>query len=84
MFHILVENSTPNHLVGGPWTSVRPESHSDVEPSILECGLRGGQVREALSHSDVRQLINSKRFKFEQACRACLKKLRGRYGQIEN
>lgn len=83
MFHILIENSTPNRLVGGPWTGVNFSS-SDVAASILECGLKGGQVREALSHSDVRGLISNNRLKKEQACKVCLRKVINRYGKTKD
>lgn len=84
MFHILIENSTPNRLVGGPWGSIRPESHSDVAPSVMECGLKGGQVREALSHSDVKTLLNKGSLNTERACKVCLRKIGGKYGKAKN
>lgn len=76
MFHILIKNSTPNHLVGGPWTSIT-ESHSDVFPSVMECGLKGGQVREALNQEDFRRLDNSGNVKTERVCIRCYKAVKG-------
>jgi hypothetical protein len=80
MFHILIENSTPNHLVGGPWTSVFPRIHSgEVVASFLECGLRGGQVREALSHTEAKRLIKAGKLNRDRACKSCLRRIGGRY-----
>lgn len=84
MFHILIENSTPNRLVGGPWSGLNG-SRSDFEPSYLECNLRGGQVREALSHADVKKLFHSGNLKKDKACKACLRKMGGKlYGKAQN
>lgn len=77
MFHILIENSTPNHLVGGPWTGIRGDS-SNVTPSIVECGLKGGQIREALSQKDFRDLLNSGKLTNGRCCKVCLRKAGGK------
>ena len=84
-FHILLENSTPNRLVGGAWTSIFPHIHSgDVVASTMECGLKGGQVREALTHSEYKQLVNAGKLNEERACKLCLRRVGGRYGKRKN
>ena len=78
MFHILIENSTPNRLVGGSWDTVRGTG-STVTPSILECGLKGGQVREAITQQRYRSLLNSGKLKKDRTCKVCLRKAGGGY-----
>lgn len=78
MFHILIENSNPDKLVGGPWGSSR-DSKSNVLPSIVECGLKGGQIREAIPSQRFKSLLNSGKLKRDRACKKCLQKTGGRY-----
>lgn len=77
MFHILVKNSTPNHLVGGPWTSVRPESHSDVPASTVECGRKGGTIREAITQEEFKSLQGQGKLNKSRVCINCFKSVEG-------
>jgi hypothetical protein len=78
MFHILIENSTPNRLVGGPWSSIREFSSNDA-PSTLECGLKGGQVREAITQKDFKDLVNTGKLNDDRCCKLCLRRVGGKY-----
>ena len=79
MFHILIENSTPNRLVGGPWESIRPESRSEVVASTVECGMKGGTIREAITQQEYRTLSAQGKLHTERCCKSCLQKVGGKY-----
>lgn len=78
MFHILIENSTPNRLVGGPWTGLNGANSSDPA-STVECGLKGGTIREAITAQEFRSLVNSGKLNNERCCKMCLRKAGGKY-----
>ena len=84
MFHILVENSTPDRLVGGPWTSISG-SHSSDLASMVECGLKGGQIREAIPQQRFRNFLNNGKLNRGRVCKRCFQKVGGKYsGKREN
>jgi hypothetical protein len=78
MFHILIENSTPNRLVGGPWEGLN-NSRSDAPASTVECGLKGGTIREAITTQEFRTLNNNGNLNTERCCKVCLRKAGGKY-----
>jgi hypothetical protein len=78
MFHILIENSNPDRLVGGPWKSVRTFL-SDTVASVVECGLKGGQIREAIPHQRYKTLSSNGKLNTERACKQCLRRAGGKH-----
>jgi hypothetical protein len=64
MFHILIDKSTPPYLV-----------NFNGSVSTMECGLKGGEVREAISRDRVNLYKNRGSLKVKNLCKSCARKL---------